>query len=61
MHDLHHFPFVLRAGYLADTNRSLDALLFCLTDPRPTSSINLKYLPGFFHAIIEQYIGKEIF
>ncbi len=59
--DLQYLPYILRAGYLADSNRSLDTLLLWLSDQRTASYFNLKYLPGLFNSIIEQYMGKYPF
>ncbi len=56
---LQHVTYILRAGYLADSNKYLDTLLIWLSDQRTASYFNLKYLPGLFNAIIEQYIGKN--
>jgi hypothetical protein len=58
VNDLQQFAFILRAGYLADSNRYLDTILVWLSDQRTASYFNLKYLPGLFNAIIEQYIGN---
>jgi len=60
VNDLQNFAYILRAGYLADSNKYLDTLLIWLSDQRTASYFNLKYLPGLFNAIIEQYIGKII-
>ncbi len=58
VNDLQNFAYILRAGYLADSNKYLDTLLVWLSDQRTASYFNLKYLPGLFNAIMEQYIGK---
>jgi len=59
VNDLQNFAYILRAGYLADSNKYLDTLLVWLSDQRTASYFNLKYLPGLFNAIMEQYIGKS--
>lgn len=59
--DLHNLNFILRAGYLADSNRYLDAILIHLTDARTSSYFNLKFLPGLLHALVEQYTGTYVY
>ena len=61
IHDLPYFAYLLRAGWLADSNKYLDTLLVWLSDQRTACYFNLKTLPGLFNAIMEQYIGKFIF
>jgi hypothetical protein len=60
IHDLQYFPYILRAGYLSDSNKYLDILLVWLSDQRTAPYFNLKYLPGLFNSIIEQYIGTYL-
>ncbi|CAF1191784.1 unnamed protein product [Adineta steineri] len=57
INDFQHIPFLLRAGYLADSNKYLDTLLVWLSDPYTASYFNLKSLPGLFNSIMEQYIA----
>jgi hypothetical protein len=59
--DLQHFAYLLRAGWLADSNKYLDTLLVWLSDQRTACYFNLKSLPGLFNAITEQYIGNNSF
>ncbi|CAF1478096.1 unnamed protein product [Adineta steineri] len=57
INDFQHIPFLLRAGYLADSNKYLDTLLVWLSDPYTASYFNLKSLSGLFNSIMEQYIA----
>ncbi|CAF1248808.1 unnamed protein product [Rotaria magnacalcarata] len=53
--DFQRFPYILRAGCLAESNKYLDTLLVWLSDQHTASYFNLKSLPGLFNAIMEQY------
>ncbi|UJR10159.1 hypothetical protein I4U23_014375 [Adineta vaga] len=57
INDFQYFAYILRAGWLADSNKYLDTLLVWLSDSRTASYFNLKSLPGLFNAITEQYVA----
>ncbi|CAF1073191.1 unnamed protein product [Rotaria sordida] len=57
INNFQYFPYILRAGCLADSNKYLDTLLVWLSDQHTASYFNLKSLPGLFNAIMEQYIA----